>query len=458
MDATLTALGFRATRTDEGLVVHQVPIFCACARGEVKFDEEWIRAAVKKAMQRQRENYFSPLHIRHHEPATEANDSVRPAGYFRVVGTSPITLNGARRTAVLADLVFTDPYAADEVMSMRLPYRSVEIFDIEAAPSIDGLALLDHEAPYLELPMLKVDEVADERENPGGVALATFRRPESPQAAGSVVAFSRRGNSVSLTFREDAEMATPTETDPKPVEGTTPTPETLAGCDEDKKTNMADDDDKDKDDEKMQDEALDISKVVAAIEGGTISVSDMDALLAAIQSQNAVEETEEEPEMAPAPGEVMKADPAQMTAFAKLQGKVHALEAGNVERDKNDKCVGEVATAMSRLNGLPLGSDLEGKLVKFHKKHGGAAFGDYVEALAQNTAVVPGEREDTATAFNALGGKIPEVAMKYQDKGTEVVERAVQLCHEWDELRGQGMKASQESYVKTNIARLTQTA
>ena len=51
-EATLTVMGFAATQTDEGLVVHSVPIFCACARGETNFDEVWVKAAVAKPASR----------------------------------------------------------------------------------------------------------------------------------------------------------------------------------------------------------------------------------------------------------------------------------------------------------------------------------------------------------------------------------------------------------------------
>ena len=111
-----TVGGYKACLTDEGLVIYNVPIFCACAfdAGEPKmlqFNELWVKDAVKKAMRRQRENYRPPMHIRHHDRETAQNDSVRKAGYFRVRGTGPITLDGKRRTAVYADLVFTDANA-----------------------------------------------------------------------------------------------------------------------------------------------------------------------------------------------------------------------------------------------------------------------------------------------------------------------------------------------------------
>ena len=102
---------------------------------------------------------------------------------------------------------------------------------------------------------------------------------------------------------------------------------------------------------------------------------------------------------------------------------------------------------------MPLGADLNGKLVKFHRKHGGLAFGDYVESLAQNTAIEPGERDSTTAAFRALGGKVPAVAMKYQSAGVEDVEQASQFSREYQQLQTSGarMKLSEEAYVKRSM-------
>lgn len=463
-DKTLLVMGFNATQTDNELIVHDVPIFCACARGDVQFDELWVKAAVSKALRRAREGYMPPMHVRHHEPDTAATNAVRAAGHFKITGTGPVTIGGARRTAILADLVFTDPGAAHEALTKRLPYRSVEIFDVEREPSIDSLALLDHEAPYLELPMLQVNDVTDARTEEG-VAGVTFREQDTTPGRESMVAFSRTGTRARLTFREDTNMAAPntkkTEAKTDAVADVIPnsTAKNFADDDKDDGENMADDD---KDDgENMEGEsALDVGAVVKAIEAGTISVADMDAILAAIQSQSATEEPEEEveaaPAQAPSPVEAMKADRKTMSAFAALQGKVDALEANNVNRDKADACATDVADAVELLRGLPLGAGLEGKLVAFRKEHGASAFGDYVQSLKTNTAVNPGDRSETAANFNALGGKFPDVAMKYQDQGTDAVQQAAKFSAEWHQLVevGSRMKTTEENYVAHNMAAL----
>ena len=447
---THTAMGYRATRSeDDSLVIHRVPIFCACERGDVQFDDVWIKKAVAKAKQSEREGYYPPLHIRHHEAATEANDSVRAAGYFRILGAEPITFKGARRIAIMADLIITDPAVQEEVLAKRLPYRSVEIFNVEE-PSIDGLALLDHEAPFLELPMLMVSEVSED-----GVPGGTFRdgwQVDAHVTDGPVVACFRRGNRATLLFREDNDMI-PTKApeatiEPKPEPKATQ-PVLFADDDAPKK-----DDDKDDDGENLEAEALDVSAIVKAIGDGSITVADMDAILVAIQSQKTESAPEEEQEnpTAPAPAaapgaEAMKATP--MTAkFAAMQGKIEGLEARDKARDETDACKSDVDTAMQRLEGIPLGADLRERLVTFRKDHGAPAFEPYVKALAQSIGPLPDE--DDTTRF--MGGKkLPEVAMKYQDQGTEAVERAAKFVTQWENLRTRGLSTTLENYVALNM-------
>jgi len=457
---THMAMGYRATRTDDALTVHRVPIFCACERGEVQFDDVWIASAVSKAKQNEREGYYPPLHIRHHEASTEANDSVRAAGYFCILGAEPITFKGARRTAILADLVITDPVTQKEVLAKRLPYRSVEIFDVDD-PAIDGLALLDHEAPFLELPMLMVSEV-DERAATtklgGAVADATFRRPWSMDARTNdepVLACFRKGAAAHLLFREGtmAEDKTTDELIATETADATRTAQFAENGDDpkDKEYKAKDDDDNG---EEMQ-EVLDVAGVVKAIESGEISVADMDAILTAIQSQTA-ESAPEEEEPAPAvtPGvEAMRRGNSLSARFASIAGENEALKARLDARDASDQRTSDVAAAMKRLEGRPLGADLETRMVTFHKSHGGEAFKDYVDSMAKTAGVWPDDEDGRGETFNAQLGKVPAVAMQYQDKGTGAVDQATRYSREWETLRGSGLRTSEERYVALNMAK-----
>lgn len=443
MDPTSTnaAPGYRATRSGGDLVIHGVPIFVECSRGDVCFDGPWIAAAVARAKQSESEGYLPPLHIRHHEPSTDANNAVRAAGYFRITGTSPITFKGNRTTAVIADLIITDPDAQAEVLARRLPYRSVEIFDIER-PSLDGLALLDHEAPFLELPMLMVSDV-DGQTPTSGHAQGTFAREWSMSTTpdGAAIACFRRGKSAHFLFQDEAPMAEPTESTPK------------------QEILFKDDDAPDeKKGEDMEGGGIDAASVAKAIESGEITVAEMDLILAAIQAQKSeapTEDVEEEPAPAAVPGaESMTKRPTESSAqFARLQGENEALKARMDARDATDLMTTNVSTAMKRLEGRPLGADLEGRLVKFHKEHGAAPFADYVDAMESTTPALPGD-DGKGAAFQGQIGKVPDVAMAYQSKGTDAIDMAAKYANEWRELHDSGhTRVGEERYVALNMER-----
>lgn len=152
---------YRATRQADGaLVVHDVPVFAECERGKFKADAEWIGDAVAYAKRAEVEGYFIPLHVNHHDfKGRENPPEVLAAGFVRITRAGPITLQGRDRVAVYADLVVTNPEVQAWVLQHRLPYRSVEVLNPSEA-RISSVALLDHEAPFLELPMLAVGDVA----------------------------------------------------------------------------------------------------------------------------------------------------------------------------------------------------------------------------------------------------------------------------------------------------------
>ncbi len=442
----MNLVNYTAERDAHGiLTIRDVPIFVECTRGDVAFDPEWIRVAVLKAKQAEAEGYLPPLHVRHHEDGP--SELVRAAGFFRITGTRVIIFKGASKLAVIADLVITDPSVGQEVLSKRLPYRSVEIFDV-AKPAIDSLALLDHEAPYLELPMLMVGTVSETGTelSPVGVASATFSNPwrkkVAPSSEGLVACF-RRGSTAHLLY-QDTDMTNKRakfEADPKK-------------------------DGESKDGEKMQEgPALDVGAVVKAIESGSISVADMDAILAAIAAQKgaAVEvESEEKPAMekdgyasAPVPGAAMTAIPEEMTnEMARLRGEVEAAKARLNERDALDRRNEDVRVAMQRLDGRPLGSDLNSKLEKFHADHGPQAFAAYVDGLVTTFASLAGSGDRALAAFSAQAPKASDIAMKYAAEGSEAVGAATRFSTEWKELNNRGMvRMSEDRYVAVNMNR-----
>lgn len=457
---THTPAGFEVTRTADSTIFHRVPIFAECTRGELVFDAAWIEKAVAEAKAGERDGHLPPLHTRHHEPATDQTNGVRSAGVFRVLGAAPLTFKGKRVTAIYADLIITDPLIAGEVERMRYPYRSVEIFSPDGPPKINGLALLDHEAPYLELPMLMAGAVTDKSAWPtgpdGGVASATFAMDFSSQPGDLVVGSVRRDSRAYLLFSFDGAdpMTNKTKT-PAELEAEKVAAAAKAAA------NFADDEKKGDDDkEHMEGDeggGIDVAGVAKAIESGEISVADMDMLLAAIQSQKGgvEEEPEEEPEAAPAPApgaEIMKAGKDSLN-FARLSGELEALKAKDAARDQADLRRDEVAAAMAKLDGKVVGSNIEARLINFHtKSNGGELFKEYVDTMASTAGDLPHDGDVGAT-FAAQHGKTPALAMKYQSVSSEAVDRAAHFCREYETIKGHGMRASRESYVATQLKR-----
>lgn len=452
--ATHSANGFRVTKTDGKTIFHHVPIFAECSRGDLVFGADWISGAVASAKQQERDGYLPPLHTRHHEPATEQTNSVQSVGVFRITDASPLTFKGTRITAIFADLIVTDEYMAEEIGRMKYPYRSVEIFDPEGTPKINGLALLDHEAPYLELPMLFAGEIDDKRNNVEatlhGVASATsstFSLNYAENPINPMLGCARRGKQAALLFKFTEESMSTKTTNTKPAKSTN-----FADDVEDKKENM-----EGEEGAEGTEGGLDVAAVCTAIESGDISVADMDAIIAAIQSQSVepeveAEEVEDEAAPAPAPGaEIMKGGSASAKNFARLSAENDVLTARLDARDADDTRRDAVSAAMKRLEGKPLGSDLEGRLVKFHKTAGGNVelFKEYVDTMASMAGALP--VNDDGENF-AGQPKTPKSAMAYQALGGEAVEKAVAFAREYGQIPG--MRASEDSYVRTNMKHL----
>ena len=456
---THSAAGFRVTKTDGKTIFHQVPIFAECARGDLTFGGDWIAGAVAQAKQQERDGYLPPLHTRHHEPATEQTDSVKAVGVFRIVEARPLSFKGTRITAIFADLIITDDYMAGEIEKMRYPYRSVEIFDPEGTPKINSLALLDHEAPYLELPMLFAGEIEDQRKNVGdesqNVASAissSFSLNYASNPTDPMLWSTRCGKSAALLFKF------PYEEQMQYTNNNPSVPTNFADDNgDDKKPEYMEDNGDDKKDENMEDAeaGLDIAAVCESIKSGDISIADMDSLLAAIQSQQSEPEAEEATEEddaapAPAPGaEIMKGGSAFAKNFARISGENEALKARLDARDESDSRLQDVSQAMKRLEGKPLGSDLESRLTKFHETSGGNAilFKEYVDTMASMAGTMPSS--DNGESFSAHP-TTPKSAMAFQALGGEAVDKATQFARQYDQMKGR-MRASEESYVRVNM-------
>lgn len=431
-------MGYRATRDAEGvLTIHRVPIFVECVRGDFDADADWIKSAVSNARAAEAEGYLPPLHIRHHESDVE----VRAAGFFRVVDVAPITFKGGTRLAVFADLIITDPTAQGEVLNKRLPYRSVEIFDV-SKPAINSLALLDHEAPYLELPMLMVRSVDDHGAVPTQ-ALA-YTRVAKPWRASTAqvadVACFRLGAHAHLLF-QDAPMNSEKKDDG--VEPKKPDEEMSA-------------DSEGEETPEGEETTSEVDAICDMIRSGAITVADLQAVIAAIEERKAASagdvDESETPAPAHVPGEAMKKEDSDSALkFAAVTGELEALKAHVKERDAAEARRNDVDEALQRLAGRPLGSDLKGKLTEFHQKHGPEAFKAHVDAQVAAFA-----------SFGAIGsadgvGKkadVPDLALKFQAKGADAVDKASRFCAEYAELAKHGaVRMTRDRYVEIQMSR-----
>lgn len=452
---------YQTTRNSQGhLVVHGVPIFMDCQRDEMVFNRAWVEQAVATARQAADDGYYPPLHVRHHG----FGEDVRPAGFFEITHSEEITFRGKRRLAIIADLTVTAPDVEWDILETRLPYRSVEIMRADR-PNIDSLALLDHEAPYLELPMLKAVDPGP-RQGSGtpaaSFALATIAqhyRAAPSMDDGGVVACMSRGQGATILFdhREDSDMSVKT-TDKQEA---APKGDDTTKVDE--RVHMADDgaDKGDDDGEKMEAEeaGLDVGSICKAIESGEISVADMDAIMAAIAAQKgageAMEGEMEDPTEVkePVPGAAMKAGELA-TTVAKLQARNEVLEAKFAAREEQDKRTSDVAAAMTRLKGIPLGSDLEERLERFHRAHGGEAFSAYVDEMERGSAAIGASDFGQQRAADNEVPAASTAVEAYAEQGPEALAQAAKFSAMWKDIQAAGnTRMSEERYIQLNMGR-----
>lgn len=492
--ATLALPRFRATRDEAGtLTVHRVPVFAECERSVLvgkdwkrfEFDAEWLDAAITRARQAEAEGYLPPLHVRHHEQGNE----VRAAGFFRLLGTEEITLGGTRRRAVLADLVITDPLTQADVEAGRLPYRSVEIHNA-ARPRLNSLALLDHEVPYLELPLLMVDRVI----NSAGVAHATSAVRAAPTFAAQ---FKRTTAALLFQMADDDKKLKDDERMPTQAD---------ADAKSEAKTAAADDVPPKAGDAEPEAKASTpaIADIVKAIKSGAITVADLRAVMQAIQEAadaaaaagNAEQEVAgDQQAKAPAPQQ-MRADRNETTTMTdtksnesqtqaetngaaasggetvqmaalkgklegehlaemvKMQSQLAQLQDRERQRDALEKRNADVNAAMVVFDKKPVGDlvAFRARITSYHEQFGAEAFKAFVGELGKGLGDLPAMGSgDGSTSFKARG-KVPPAAMKFAAQGPDAVERAAKFCADWERQTEAGLRVSLERYLAINMA------
>lgn len=471
---------YKAKRNDQGhLVIKGVPIFCECKRGEQSYNRKWLEKAATAAKASEREGYFAPLHIRHH-----GDDGVRPAGFFRITGVREITFKGRKRAALFADLTITDPSADWEVVSSRLPWRSVEIFDVDK-PNIDSLALLDHDPPYLELPMLMVRVEESEQDGsqigqPEAVAFATFANPykrAGVDADEPVVACFKRGTSARLFFHDDENATMDDDNKDLPAGDDLGTDKTGADQPKDKSEQFADDKPPipPKDESGEGDGAeggsgdgmdADVAAFCEAIKSGTISVSDMEAVKAAIIEQQSTVAAPADPTQnpqqaqAPVPGahQMSKTDDTTSAQFKAMNDQIAELKGENAafkkqlqERDDNDAKKVAVDKALQKFADRPMGADFRAELETNFDAMGADGFEKFVDTMANKLGkfrVVDDDDPDN----NPSPGTCEEV-LAYNDQGAKASERAAYFAAQHDELFKRGHTSVDKArYLELNMS------
>ena len=471
MTETTSTGRYRVTRHPGGkITIHAVPIFAECFRAprrkpdgtmpefDGNFDAAWIREAVRNAKQRHAEGYFMPMHIRHHEK-TAMGDEARPAGTFRVIGTTVIRYEGKPRLAVLADLIVSDPTAQNDVLEERVPFRSIETLHPGTKPEFDSLALLDHEVPFLRLPNMTIGEVDDQT---GAVPIGTFSEPwemGALEGCGPMVAFRADGDSTALLFRDDgSSMKAKTEFGAGVAfadHGDEKDRDKKAGTD--KKVDLQDGEGGGEGEgEGEMDPMGDISDMLKRVASGELSFKNMMALREAIDQAMAsvVPDEPAEEELAPAAvpgGDAMKADRGSMTQeFAELKADYFIERKLNRKLRHTSARDRAVAAAEKRLEGRLLG-DIHGDLVEFYDDHPDA-FGSFVDRLCKHNGIAP-DADDTPDA-KVTAGRFSTEAMKFADDGSDTVEMAEGFVkqHEWL-TRTTSIKMSLEDYVADRMAK-----
>lgn len=133
-------------------VVKDVPIFGENERkgfaADAKYDELWLKRAVKVDGELRNGKYSAPMHFGHH---TFAGAPVDAAGHYELTGVRKCKLHGKKLHVAFANLVFKNEAKFERYRS-EYPYRSVEISH-ERPDQINSLALLSSEAPYFQFPM-----------------------------------------------------------------------------------------------------------------------------------------------------------------------------------------------------------------------------------------------------------------------------------------------------------------
>lgn len=433
MAPVIATLRYKSTRNDDGSYnIHSVPILGRINKGDKDAPKTigaaWMRKAIEAAAVRLKDDgYTPPIHIEHHGAETTAR-----AGEFRLTEVRTLKYDGAEQPVLFADLVNLSKETFDAIMAGDLPYRSVEIHDLEK-PAVNTLALLDDDEPFFKFPNLNaavVDQSFSATRR--GLAFAgnecrvLFAFKETPAVEHNYTLVHTAGSGTkpaSWGLQDSGGSAVP---------GTLTVPPGVIFKDDD-----GDDDT--------------VEKIEAKIKALTAKLKKLKA-----QSEPDDKKPDDgKPDAKPA--EPMKgiASPAEVKKLAALEGRLSAAEDKLNARESADAIDARVSGAFAALKGWHISDTTKDRIRKMAALEGDAAQLAVDTLVETYKAGVPKEPM-TLAAIGAVSTDTPEVTA-YQAKGPEAFEQAQAKAAEFAGFDGM-TRLTLKQYLAAECGELTEEA
>jgi hypothetical protein len=404
--------------SDGTWTVRDVPIFAEISiptgRDKAKLiDETWLKQALATSGAKAKSGYLAPLHIGHHGCF---GGEVPDAGKILPVRVAASDYNGEKRAVLYADLVEIPDDIYQRMAAGRLPYRSVEINDIDE-PEISSLALMQSSAPQFQFPLLRVAK--------GEAKTFSIAASAAMFAASAPAQFAMSGNRLAVSFSEEIMADDPKKPDAPAVAPEPAAPEVAPEV----KAMLGDAD------------ILAIGKAMTAAISAAMTplAAKLDELLVACGGGGS------EPAMgaggAPAAG--MSASAGNEPAA--LAGQVAAL-AGQVKMMGDDaKREKSVKAALARLAGYALPTDIEVQLSRYALAGGDAAVTAFCDAV-----MATGTKEPPTSSTAPAAAGTPAEVLAYQSRGPEALKLASRHHREWLSQRAY-TRLSAAEYLRINM-------
>jgi len=460
------AIRYESDQNPDGTYnIRNVPFFAEVPEGahdqNPAIDEEWLRAALAKDIERRASDYMAPAHIRHHKPGAVAER----AGSMILKEVRKITHEGEVIAAIFGDLVNLHAETFFSICDGRYPYRSVEVHDYDE-PEINSIALLDSEVPFFRFPNLAVNGSVAETVSVAGADFLSRACVNSGAARGylfnataaqsaeiehmehdmarpndDLAAFATKadldelklmvaGIAASVAVFAGGKAESDPDDDADEYEGMTDEEKEEALA-EKAKLKAAADEDEDKDDEDKNKFSADAPPIVppAVVPSKPIVGADVST-------------------------GVDGGDPAARTGndFA-AQGALLAQRAIAAGRDAKDAQTARYDAAVKRLQRHNLTEDTLGQIKAFSSCLPADAFESIVAAFEAEMPEDPAPTVEGATAHGA--GDSAEVAA-FATQGPDHLSAARRAEAQYEDLRrdGMGMASDKAAFLKINVPRM----